>query len=138
MVSECITRGVACLSLALLGRLELLLAVLSLLHLLYQVKLVLTLHALAACHVGTLDSLILTGDLLGEYRTFCSRPGLVLFPKFHLSFGLSQLFIKFFSLLFALLYHASHPLELFIVLPLALFYLKFARSCIFSLLILKA
>jgi hypothetical protein len=93
---------------------------LSLLHLLYQVKLVLTLHALAARHVGTLDSLILTGDLLGEHCTFCSRLGLVFFPKFHLSFGLNQLFIEFFTLLFALLNHASHLLELFIVLLLVL------------------
>jgi len=64
LVSEGVALPVVLLSLALPGRLELLLPILLLLLLVHEVHLVLALHALAPLHVSALDSLTLTGDLL--------------------------------------------------------------------------
>jgi len=90
-----------------------------LLHL-NEVHLVLALHALAPCHVSALDSLVLTGDLLGEHGPFRSCLLLFFLPKFHLGFGLRQLLVQFFALLLTLLNHASYLLQLFIVLLVVL------------------
>jgi hypothetical protein len=120
LVSQSVTLRVVKLGLALPGRLELLFAVLFLVHLLHEVHLVLTLHALAPCHVSALDSLILTRDLLGEHCPFRSGFLLVFLPKFHLGFGLRQLLVQFFALLLTLLNHASYFLKLFIILLLVL------------------